>query len=217
MNWRSFLFSSFPFALVLVTACGGTAETPPGDSDATESGGSDALANATATDTAASEAASSVSGTAEAAGSTVCKGHIDVLIDNGAPQRWASPCSGSFDASKTRVAFGYAFSGGFFGAPHGIRVVGCATAASGSTGVTLSVLNANGPGVFVEGLTQYIDPSLGMWGTSGDFFHATITRADPVGGVIEGSFSVVATQGGSAAHTLDGTFHVCHTPDLLAP
>lgn len=219
MHKQALLLSSLSFTLVFIAACGGTAETSDSTSEAigSDDPGASESATATATDTGASNAASSAASTSEPVESSVCRGRIDVTVDNGAPQRWASPCSGSFDASQANGAFGYAFSGGFFGAPHGIRVVGCATTAVGSRGVTLSALNAAGPGVYVEGSTQYTDPSGGMWGTSGDFFHMSITRADPVGGVIEGSFSVVATQGGSAAHNLAGTFHVCHTPDLLAP
>ena len=210
--WLLFSSSSF-FALLLIAACGGTVETSPSASGTTGSGAAGASANTTGT----SDATSGVSGTSGAGGSGGCDGHIDVTLDNGSPQHWASICNGSFDADKSDVAIGYAFSGGPVGAPHGLRIVGCATADPGSTGLTLSAFNADGPGAYIAGSTQYTDPSGGMWGTSGDFFHMTITRANLVGGIIEGSFSVIATQGGSAAHNLDGTFHVCHTPDLMAP
>jgi hypothetical protein len=137
-------------------------------------------------------------------------------VDNGALQHWSSNCASGWDPSATS-AIGYAFAGGPVGAPHGIQIVGCKSAAAQSEGIQFRVLDAQGPGTYTMGSTQYTDTTGVTWGFDTDPFKVTLTKVESTGGVIEGTFSEFVTHGGSAAHSIAGSFHVCHVMDLLAP
>ncbi len=151
-----------------------------------------------------------------AGGAAACNGTITVAIDNGAPQTFASTCNGN-GSDLTDTALGYVFAGGAVGSPHGIRIVGCTTAEPSAQGVIMEALDAGGAGTFTSGNTYYTDENGDAWGVPNDPFEMTLTKVEPTGGVIEGTFSVIATHGGNAAHSLSGSFHVCHVADLLAP
>jgi hypothetical protein len=152
--------------------------------------------------------------TTGAGGSGGCGGaYIDVVADNGAPVDFASACNGSQDMEPS----GHLFAGGPVGAPMGLTLSGCASMAPMSQGVSFTAFNAMMPGTYTSGTTQYTDASGVTWGMNGDPFSMTVTKLDPVGGAIDGTFTVTVTHGGSAAHNLTGKFHVCHVMDLFAP
>lgn len=81
----------------------------------------------------------------------------------------------------------------------------------------MSVDKATAPGTFTVGSVNWTDQNGMQWSSAQFSPKVTITKLDPVGGAIEGTVSVMVTQGGNAAHTLDGAFHVCRVSDELAP
>ena len=146
-----------------------------------------------------------------------CSGYLDVVIDNGAPVHWPSLCYGSWGGQETMTADGYIQAGGPPPGTENLNIEGCATSAANATGIHLDAPNANGPGAYTMGNTQYID-SMGIaWGIPGDGFKMTVTQMGMAGSYIDGNFSVFVSKGGNAAHTIDGTFHVCRVKDQLVP
>jgi hypothetical protein len=74
-----------------------------------------------------------------------------------------------------------------------------------------------GPGTFTTGSARWTDSMGATWGVAGDPFQMIVTSIGPVGGYIDGTFDVVVSHGGNAAHSVAGSFHVCRVPDELAP
>jgi hypothetical protein len=115
------------------------------------------------------------------------------------------------------TADGYIQAGGPAPGTENLNIDGCATSAANATGIHLNAPNASGPGAYTMGNTQYVD-SMGIsWGVPGDGFKMTVTQMDTVGGYIDGNFTVFVSKGGNAAHSIDGTFHVCRVKDQLVP
>src|SRR5262249_2359322 len=110
----------------------------------------------------------------------VCNGgaFIEVIEDNGAAKLLKAGCSGTGTTGPT----GHMFAGGPVGAPHGVTIQGCAAGTAVSQGITLTALDASGPGTYTMGSAQYTDAMGAMWGTQNDPFKAIITGYDPVGG-----------------------------------
>ena len=192
----------------LLSACdrsvmtGGTASTGAGG------GGGAASSHASTSSTTGSASSSGTGGQG-------CSGYIDVVEDNGAPVHWAAVCYGTWGAMSSTTAVGYLFSGGAPGA-QALRIEGCENSGDfvASPGILMSASNAMSPGTYTKGTTSYID-SMGMsWGIPGDGFSMTVTKLDPVGGSIDGTFSGFVSNGGNAAHSLTATFHVCRVPEL---
>src|SRR6185503_6039955 len=224
MRTSSLLFSSF--AVSFLVACGGSVEsstdssgTSSGDTSGTGAGGA-ATSSSTGTGAGgASSTTSSTSGTGGqgAGGGSACAGYIDLVEDNSAPKKLTSICQGSWGSSESTTAVGYSFSGGPFPGVQALEVAGCAGPGPKSQGIHLSASDAMNPGTYTKGTTFYTDTNGIDWGAANDPFKVTFTTIEAVGGVIEGTFSVIATHGGSAAHTVTGSFHVCRVQDELAP
>ncbi len=200
------------------TGAGGTSSTSTTGAGGASSTSTTGAGGASSTSTTGAGGASSTSTTSTqgTGGAGACAGTIDVALDNGAPVHFTSVCYQTFGSTLTTQPVGYLFSGGAAGAPHGLDIVGCAGPGPQSQGLTLSALDAMGPGTYTMGSTTYTDAAGVTWGMSGDPFKLQVTKLEGVPGVIEGSFTVMASQG-SAAHLLQGTFHVCHVEDLLTP
>jgi hypothetical protein len=154
--------------------------------------------------------------TTTTSGTGGCEGSIELAVDNGAAQKLTSTCNG-YQSPDSTQAQGYAFSGGAVGSPSGVRIIGCQSVQPNAFGVIFQALMANGVGMYTKGSTTFIDQAGNSWGVDGDPFQMTITKYEPSGGVIEGTFNATATHGGNAAHSLTGSFHVCHVQDLMAP
>ena len=181
---------------------------------------------ATTTNAATTNAATTNAATTNAATNSVaistsatggCVGSLTVTIDNGAPTNWGASCAGTYGASYSATAAGWIFAGGPPPGFEALDIAGCASSVAGSTGLTLSITNAMGPGNYMMGTAQYTDPMGGVWSQPGGPFNVTVTAFNPVGGSIDGKFSVGLSKGGNAAHLLDGTFHACHVVDELTP
>ena len=186
-------------ATASLLACGGTVETSGG------TGGTTTTSSSTTSTT-----------TTSTTGSGGCAGYIDVTID-GIDQQFASSCYGAWGANESDGPAAYLFSGGPFPGAQALDVVGCVGSAQGEEGVLLSASDASGTGTFTAGSTSYTDASGGLWGAAGDPFELVVTSFGEVGDYVEGSFQVMVTHGGNAAHTLTATFAVCRVSDLLAP
>ena len=100
-------------------------------------------------------------------------------------------------------------AGNLPGQPQGLRVVGCKTSAAKSEGVVLEALNANTVGTYTMGTPHYTDTNGMAWGTGADPFNMVVTKLGPAGQPIEGTFTAT-----SGAHSLTGSFHVCHGTDF---
>jgi hypothetical protein len=142
-----------------------------------------------------------------------------VVADNGPPVHWTSICWGSWGSMSSMSAVGYFFSGGPPPGTHALDVDGCENDGDlvASPGISLSATNATSAGTFAAGLAHWTDALGATWGVPGDPFKMTVTSIGPIGGYIDGTFDVVVSHGGSAAHSLAGSFHVCRVPDELAP
>lgn len=108
-------------------------------------------------------------------------------------------------------------AGNLPGQPQGLRVVGCKTSAAKSEGVVLEALNANTVGTYTMGTPHYTDTNGMAWGTGADPFNMVVTKLGPAGQPIEGTFTASSTNGGSAAHSLVGSFHVCRGGNFFPP
>jgi hypothetical protein len=129
---------------------------------------------------------------------------------------WASLCNGSWGSQDTASAAAYVFQGGAVGTPEHLVIDGCESRASGSEGLTLTLVSADGTGTFTNGTPLYTDSTGETWGMSGNPFSVDITRFDSPGGVVEGTFNVTASNAGTS-HVLTGSFQVCRVPDEDAP
>jgi hypothetical protein len=120
---------------------------------------------------------------------------------------------------SSRFPVGYFTLGGPASGTHALNVDGCENSgdAIASPGITLSATNAMSPGTFTTGSARWTDAMGATWGVPGDAFQMTVTSIGPVGGYIDGTFDVVVSHGGTATHSVAGSFHVCRVPDDLAP
>jgi hypothetical protein len=190
-----------------------TTATGAGGATSTSAGGSGG-----ATTTSAGGAGGGTTTSAGGAGGAGgCIGSITVAIDGAAPVTLDHPCPGLTDSDVATSAFGYKYAGGPVGAPYGTRIAGCLMSAAGAEGLVLDVDSAMNAGAYTKGLATFTDANGATWGVGGDPFDVTISTYGDVGAAIDGSFTLMVTHGGNAAHGLVGTFHVCHAPDLLAP
>jgi hypothetical protein len=145
-------------------------------------------------------------------------GSITLVIDNGAPKQLTSLCDTTWNPSSATSPIGYVFA-----APvpptQELRIQGCAMAAANSEGLHIALTSASGPGTYTAGLVRYTDTVGSPWGWPNDPFSVKITTYDMTGGIIEGTFTATVSHimNGNAAHTLQGSFHVCHVQDELAP
>lgn len=198
-----------------LVACGSSVD--PDSGGTSSGGGGGGTTTGTTTSTTSTTSTSSEGGAGGGTGGGSCSGYVDVAADNGAPTHYATFCSGGWGSGESSTAVGYLFEGGPAPGVQVFQIVGCLGAGPGSEGITLGVDDATAPGTYTKGSTQWIDPGGGAWGVEGDPFDVTITKLDPVGGVVEGTFSAMVTHGGNAAHALSGAFHVCRVSDMLAP
>ena len=219
------LISFLPFALAPL-ACGGTGDTATsgttgsGGSAGTTSSGSDSTSSGTSAGGGASTSSTSStsgSGTSGAGGSSACAGYVDVAEDGAAKQHFASICMGSWGSAETMTAVGYHFAGGVAPGADEIDIHGCATAANSSPGLLLRTPKVTAPGTFLDGEADYVDSVGTPLATAGDPYKIVITRLDPPGGVIEGTFDLKVTGPTDAKKTLTGSFHVCRVADENVP
>lgn len=208
---RSLLLVLANLSFALVAACSGTVNTGGGSETSNTSGsggGSESSSGATT---------SSSSGAGGGGGG--CSGSISLVMDNGAPQVFSSACAGMWNPPMEKSAIGYIVSGGPAPGIENLILGGCATPAENSEGLSFSVTKATSPGVYTDGLTQYIDPNGSPWGFAGNPFELTVDKLGDTGDSIDGSFKVIVTHvpNGNAAHTITGTFHVCRVLDELVP
>jgi hypothetical protein len=97
-----------------------------------------------------------------------------------------------------------------------LNVVGCVEKKTKSVGVMLSPLDGNALGTFTHGGALYVDEQAVEWRTIGDPVTVTVTRFDDVGGLVEGTYSVVVRQtAGGPSHQLSGSFSVCRGPNFV--
>lgn len=186
-------------ALSFLAACGPTVETV-GGGGTTSSG---------------STSATTSSGTTTTSSSGGCAGLISANVDD-VVVTLASACADQA-GEGTASALGFQFGGGPVGAPSGLVIEGCVSPQPGSRGVVFQLLDAWSPGTYAKGTVTYTDELGTSWGVGGDPFQVEVQTLDPVGGIISGEFKAMVTHGGDAAHTLGGSFAVCHTSDFLAP
>lgn len=195
------------------TGTGGTATTSTSSGMTTTTGTGGAGGDATTT----TSSTSSGSGTGGAGGSSACSGFIDISENGEATQHFASICEGTWGSNETMTAVGYHFSGGAApGADH-MEIIGCASAGAKSAGLHLSTPKVAAPGTFTDGSASYTDGMGAGWSTGFDPYNIVITKLDPPGGVIEGTFTLSVTGPTDSMKTLTGTFHVCRVADLNAP
>ena len=195
-----------------LAACGSSVETIGG------SGGANTTTTHTGTGTTTTTTTTTwTSSGGGSGGGSPCAGEIQLVVDNGSPEILTSICQGAWGSSESSKAVGYIFSGGPYPGTQGLVVLGCAGPEAASEGILLSPADAIAPGHYTAGTTSYTDPGGITWGVSGDPFDMTVTALGPVGGSIQGTFSVMVTHGGNAAHDIEGTFDVCHVTDLNAP
>ena len=211
-----------PFLALAPVACGGTGDTATsgttgsGGSASTTSSGSDATST-TGAGGGASTSSTSGSGTSGAGGSSACAGYIDVTENGAAKQHLASICMGSWGSSETMTAVGYHFAGGEAPGVDEIDIHGCATAGNSSPGLLLRTPKVTAPGTFLDGEADYVDAAGSPLSTAGDPYKIVITKLDPPGGVIEGTFDLEVTGPTDAKKTLTGSFHVCRVADENVP
>jgi hypothetical protein len=203
-------------------ACGGTGSQTTTTSGSGGSGTSSASAG-TGGSAAASTSAASSGGTGGqgtggqgTGGAGPCVGNISLAIDNKALQIFSFECAGDTDANQATTPVGYQFAGNLPGAPQGLRIVGCKTAAAGSEGVVLSAFDAHDVGTYTMGLPQYTDAGGMVSGKGDDPFNMVVTALGPLGQPIDGTFTATSTSG-AVSHSLTGSFHVCHSADFLPP
>jgi hypothetical protein len=219
--------SSLLVASLSLLACGGSVDATSQSSGGTTSGSSSSGASSSSSSSSGASSssssssgaggASSSSSSSSGAGGGPCSGYLDIAADNGAAKHYASICQNSWGSNETTTALGYEFSGGPAPGVQRLNLVGCVGPGANSEGIDISMDKATTPGTFTVGTVSWTDQNGATW-VSGNFApKVTITKLDPVGGVIEGSVGGMVSQGGNAAHTLNGTFHVCRVNDELAP
>jgi hypothetical protein len=123
---------------------------------------------------------------------------------------------GSWGGGVTKTAVGYRAGGGPPPGSYGTVLRGCTASAPMAQELDIAVMNASGPGQYTAGSVGYTDEMGKTWNSTVSMT-VTISSFGPVGGSIDGTLAIIVSQGGNAAHSLDGTFHVCRVPDFLAP
>lgn len=94
-----------------------------------------------------------------------------------------------------------------------MEILGCAGAGSNAAGLHLSTPMVTAPGTFLDGSANYTDAKGVTFSSGLDPYQVVITRLDPPGGVIEGTFKLSVTGPTDAKRSLTGTFHVCRVSD----
>jgi hypothetical protein len=212
-----------PFLALAPVACGSTGDTAAsgttgsGGAASTTSSGSDATATTGAGGGASTSSATSGSGTSGAGGSSACAGYIDLTENNEAKLHFGSICMGSWGSSETMTAVGYHFAGGAAPGADEIDIDGCATTGANAPGLHLRTPKVSAPGTFLDGAADYTDAAGVPFSTAGDPYKIVITKLDPPGGVIEGTFELTVTGPTDGKKTLTGAFHVCRVGDENVP
>jgi hypothetical protein len=209
--------------LLAIVGGGCSGSTTTMISGATGAGGGSSSTSATASSATSSHASTSGAGGqgtgGQGTGGQGCTGFIDVTQDKGAPMHWTSICFDGWGWPSSMTAVGWLLAGGAGPGAHSIDVEGCQNSGDlvASPGIHLSATNAMSPGTYTAGSITYTDSMSTPWGVPGDGFMMTVTKIDPVGGHIDGTFSGSVSHGGNAAHALAGSFHVCRVADELVP
>ena len=219
--WMNYLrHGLLPLLALTGLACGGGGAQTSSASTSSGLGGAETSSSSASAGTGGgattSSSAASSGGTGGQGGGGPCVGTIDLAIDGIGPQHFTFECAGDFDANQWGAPVGYLFAGNLPGQPHGMRIVGCRTAAADSEGLVLEAYDAAGIGPYTTGRPKYTDPGGVVFGTGNDPFNMSVTYFGAGGQPIDGSFSVTSTNG-TASHDLAGTFHVCHGADFLPP
>jgi hypothetical protein len=128
-----------------------------------------------------------------------CPGRIALTVDDGAPVSLTSRCGAGGPAN------GSAVTNRRDRGPDIVIIQGCVTAAPGSLRVDITALGGGAPGTYMQLNAEYTDASGSVLFGVGTL---TIDTWGPVGGTIDGTFSLTAS-----GHALAGMFSVCHTPD----
>ncbi len=115
------------------------------------------------------------------------------------------------------TAVGYHFAGGPFPGADQIEIVGCAGTGTNAAGLHLSTPMVTAPGTFLDGSATYTDAKGASFSTGLDPYQVVITKLDPPGGVIEGTFTGSVTGPTDAKKSLTATFHVCRVGDENTP
>ncbi len=144
-------------------------------------------------------------------------GSIDISVDNGALDHWTSECAGDWGASMSTTPVAYYVNGGPPPGMHNLEIVGCQSITAGSTGLHLTIPNADTVGPYVSVSPQYVDTMGGTWGAMGDVVDVQITSINMNPGSIDGGFNGTVSKGGNAVHTLKGQFHGCRVNDENTP
>jgi hypothetical protein len=124
---------------------------------------------------------------------------------------------GTWGSNETMTAVGYHFAGGAAPGADEIDIHGCATSGNNSPGLLLRTPKVTAPGTFLDGEADYVDAAGVPLSTAGDPYKIVITRLDPPGGVIEGTFDATVTGPTDGKKTVTGTFHVCRVGDQDVP
>jgi hypothetical protein len=124
---------------------------------------------------------------------------------------------GSWGSNETMTAVGYHFAGGAAPGADEIDMNGCAGTGNNAAGLQFQTPKVTAPGTFLDGAVSYTDAAGVTLSTAGDAYKMVITRLDPPGGVIEGTFDATVTGPTDAKRTLTGTFHVCRVANEDAP
>jgi hypothetical protein len=207
------------------TTSGTTSSSGTSSTTGTGAGGSastTASSTSSSGSTTASSSGSTTTGGGGAGGGGACQGYIDVDED-GQPleSMLTASCPGEWGSSTSSTADGFLEQGGPAGAPAYLTVAGCASNGNGKLvlSVIVSDLNPSLVGTYTNGTVTYADPSGASYDMSENPFKLVVTQAGSApDGLIDGTFAVEASNGGSTlAHSLTGSFHVCHVPDEDVP
>ncbi|MEP7119676.1 MAG: hypothetical protein ABJE95_02155 [Byssovorax sp.] len=199
------------------TGAGGSGSTTSSGSNSTSGTGVGGGASTSSTSGTAATSSASGSGTTGAGGGNACSGYIDLTENNEVKMHFPSICMGSWGSNETMTAVGYHFAGGAAPGADEIDIHGCATTGAGSAGLLLRTPKVTAPGTFLDGDASYTDAAGVQLSSSADPYKIVITKLDPPGGVIEGTFDVTVTSPTDAKKTLVGSFHVCRVADENVP
>jgi hypothetical protein len=207
------------------TSSTGTSSTGTSSTTGTGAGGTSGTTTSSTSSsgsTTTSSSGSTTSGVGGAGGGGACQGFIDVDEDNEPLESMlTASCPGEWGSTTSSTADGFLEQGGPAGAPAYLTIAGCASNGNGKLVLTVIVsdLNPTLVGTYANGTVTYVDPGGASYDTSINPFKLVVTEfEDTPGGVADGTFAVEVSNGGSTlAHSLTGTFHVCHVPDEDVP
>lgn len=140
-------------------------------------------------------------------------GYIELSVAGAEPVLLKSVCRHSgwtYGRDETSMSLGFYTLGA-----KGINIAGCLTASTEKgVGVLASSHGTPAVGTFTEGGSNYIDEEGNHYGYQGAPTTFTVTKLEPTGGMIEGSFASAVTAGYPDMIPLSGTFRVCHVTDV---